>query len=105
MKRATVMLMLALYAAPGLAEADGGAVVFARWCAACHGDTPAAPGRLKLAWSRGVELSILTARPDLSAATVRRVVRQGQAEMPAFRKTEISDLELALLVRFLTDER
>ena len=97
-----------LSALPLVADATDtapGAAVFARWCVHCHGEQAAAPGRLKLAWTRGVERSVLARRDDLDAAGIRRVVRRGQLEMPGFRPTEISDTELEAVIAWLTRPR
>ncbi len=104
MKAPGVLLAL-LLATPCAAPAADGAALFERWCEACHGDDASAPGRLKLAWTRGVDRASLAGRRDLDAAYVRQVVRRGQAEMPGFRKTEISDAELDALAGWLGRSR
>ena len=95
-------VMLALMIATAGADENEGKAVFQRWCVHCHGDQPSAPGRLRLVWNRGEEFSRLAQRHDLDAATIARVVRHGQLEMPALRKTELCDIELATLIQYLT---
>ena len=46
--------------------------------------------------------AILNQRTDLSADYVSQVVRHGVSFMPSFRKTEISNTELAQLGAYLT---
>lgn len=84
------------------AAAGDGEQVFERWCVHCHGPQPAAPGRLQIERIRGEQYSLLTERSDLTPEYVIAIVRRGLAEMPSFRKTEISDSDLAVLVEFLT---
>jgi mono/diheme cytochrome c family protein len=45
--------------------------------------------------------AILDKRPGLPAALVEHTVRHGMSFMPPFRKTEISDAELASLATYL----
>lgn len=103
--RAIVLAALALVPAVTPAEDNRGAAVFQQWCAHCHDTAPAAPGRLRLAWTRGKDKSILADRTDLDPAYIRKVVRRGQAEMPSFRRTEISKSDLQALVLWLTRDR
>jgi len=44
---------------------------------------------------------VLTQRPDLTAEFVAVIVRTGISVMPPFRKTEISDAELADLGEYI----
>jgi mono/diheme cytochrome c family protein len=86
------------------AEPAPGAAVFARWCAHCLGVGPGNPGTQRLGWNQGPERALLEARTDLSADYVRRVVRNGLAEMPSFRITEIPAGELDALAAHLAKE-
>ena len=81
--------------------AETGQRVFANWCAPCHMDSPFAPGTIQLRQTRGPENAIIEQRTDLTEDLVRIFVRQGFAGMPKFRRTEISDRELDLLVEYL----
>jgi (+)-pinoresinol hydroxylase len=96
-----VGVALLLIASAAASDDKDGKAVFQRWCGHCHGDQPGAPGRLRLGWNRGEEFARLEQRRDLDAATIARVVRLGQLEMPAFRKTEVSDADLAALIAYL----
>ena len=88
----------------GADEARGKAV-YEHWCAHCHDEKPNAPGRLKLEWTRGLKNSVLTDRVDIAPEYITVVVRRGKAEMPSFRKTEISDADLASIVAYLRRKR
>lgn len=78
-----------------------GAQVYARWCADCH-STPTGPGSMALERRlQGRVPAVLDQRTDLNPAYVAAVVRRGISFMPSFRKTEISDAELARMVDYL----
>ncbi|MFT4585904.1 MAG: mono/diheme cytochrome c family protein [Gammaproteobacteria bacterium] len=96
-----VFFTLVLCADNSWADSAPGEAVFRQQCTHCHGAQASAPGRLKLEWTRGIENSVLSERLDLNADSIRRIVRRGQAAMPSFRKTEISDIELDALVGYL----
>jgi len=91
---------------PSVAVADiqAGAVVYRQWCTDCHG-----PGRLPGTSAlqrkyQGAIPAALEQRRDIPDALIRSVVRSGMSFMPYFRKTEISDRELALLSAYLTSD-
>jgi mono/diheme cytochrome c family protein len=91
---------------PSVAVADiqAGAVVYRQWCADCHG-----PGRLPGTSAlqrkyQGAIPAALEQRRDMPDALIRSVVRSGMSFMPSFRKTEITDRELALLSAYLTSD-
>ena len=54
---------------------------------------------------KGLVPAVLEQRPDLPAALVTFAVRNGVSFMPSFRKTEISDGELAQLGAYLSASR
>ena len=85
-----------------VAEVTTGEKVFKQWCIHCHGEDNSGPGTLRLLWDKGKEKSLLTGRDDLGSEYIRVVVRRGLDEMPSFRITEISDVELNALVEFLS---
>lgn len=79
--------------------------VFDRWCVQCHGDGPRYPGTASLAARYGKDLpAALENRQDLTPETVALFVRRGVSIMPPFRKTEISDEELAALGAYLAHQ-
>jgi mono/diheme cytochrome c family protein len=84
-----------------LGDVQTGAVVFRQWCADCHG-----PGRLPGTSAlqrkyQGAIPAALEQRRDMTDALIRSVVRGGMSFMPSFRKTEITDRELASLSTYL----
>jgi mono/diheme cytochrome c family protein len=92
--------------------ADGslelGRQVFERNCLACHGPGigyapfPELPGTGALrAKYEGKLPALLTERKDLTPEFVTYFVRHGVSVMPPYRKTEISDAELAALGAYL----
>jgi (+)-pinoresinol hydroxylase len=98
----SVLSNLAARAAEPPADAPG-AAVYRRWCVPCHGAGPDKPGTGALQEKyHGKRPAQLEQRSDLSAEFVRQIVRQGVSVMPPFRKTEISDTELAALAAYLS---
>jgi mono/diheme cytochrome c family protein len=84
----------------GAAQADGGKV-YTKWCRDCH-SMPTGSGTMALQRRYGGNPSaFLEQRGDLNADYVRQVVRHGISFMPSFRKTEISDAEVANLAAYL----
>jgi mono/diheme cytochrome c family protein len=102
------LLALAGYAAsaangtitPQLAE---GKVVYDKWCTPCHGEAPRLAGTLALQTKyEGKIPAVLEWRTDMTPETVSYFVRNGVAWMAPFRKTEISDAELAAIGAYLS---
>jgi (+)-pinoresinol hydroxylase len=87
--------------------AERGAAVFNNWCDACHRNADQnAPGTRSLDIKyRGELPGALEARTDLTPALVEFFVRNGVATMPFFRKTEISDEDLAALAVYLSKQQ
>jgi len=82
---------------------ERGEEVFDTWCAACHDDTRRTAGTIALAAKyQGVLPALLEERTDLTPEIVALWVRNGISIMPFFRKTEISDAQLADLGAYLT---
>lgn len=87
-----------------VADIQAGAVVYRQWCADCHG-----PGRLPGTSAlqrkyKGAIPADLEERREIPDALIRLVVRSGMSFMPSFRKTEITDRELAALSAYLTSD-
>jgi mono/diheme cytochrome c family protein len=79
-----------------------GKQVYERWCAACHSNGVRSPGTIALAAKYGKDMpAALELRRDLTPELVAVFVRNGVSIMPSFRKTEISDAELAALGAYL----
>ena len=83
-------------------ELERGEQVYVQWCAICHRDGPGMAGTaiLKMRY-KGKLPALLEERTDLTAATIESFVRQGAGAMPYFRKTEISDKDLAALTSYM----
>jgi len=85
--------------AAGLVE---GKLHYAQWCAPCHAQEPGLAGTLALQTKyKGERPAALEDRTDLTPEIVAYFVRNGVAWMPPFRKTEISDAELAAIGAYL----
>lgn len=107
---------LILFAGQGVSHAQDGAQVekgretFTNWCAPCHGTGKGIeyqalkPGTLALQRKyRGTVPAALEDRSDLPFAVLKVFVRQGVWSMPGFRKTEISDDEIAAIASYLAE--
>lgn len=80
---------------------SAGGKIFDKWCGDCH-STAEGPGSLALQRKyQGSLPAVLEQRRDLRSDYVKLVVRHGISFMPSFRKTEISDANLALLAGYL----
>jgi mono/diheme cytochrome c family protein len=88
------------------ADPAKGKQVFDRWCTQCHGRGPGHPGTQSLAIKyRGSTPEALEDRTDLTPRLTALYVREGIQLMPFFRKTEISDRELADLAAYLAKDK
>ncbi len=58
--------------------------------------------RAHAAAAHGVKTPVLEERQDLTQKTIETAVRKGVDIMPRFRKTEITDADLAAIVAYLT---
>jgi mono/diheme cytochrome c family protein len=110
MARITLALLLLTAARTANAQsrsaADTGRELYQYWCASCHGRGSGNPGTIALqAKYGGKSPALLDDRTDLTAATVRSFVRRGVSIMPFFRKTEVSDADLAAIAAYLTRPR
>lgn len=104
--------VLAVVAAAGLAcdallgqefgVESRGREVFEYWCAPCHAPGPRHPGTQALdVLYKGAKPGALEERTDLTPEITSAFVRTGVSVMPPFRKTEISDADLAALAAYL----
>jgi mono/diheme cytochrome c family protein len=100
---ATASLAQALtLAIPPVVAGPSGEAVFQHWCAPCHAAGPGHPGTESLQRKYEGKLpATLLDRSDLAPETVATFVRQGVLMMAPFRKTEITDAELAALAAFV----
>jgi mono/diheme cytochrome c family protein len=84
-------------------QLERGEEVFGYWCATCHGPGPGMPGTQALQAKYSGNLpAVLTQRTDLTAELIAFYVRNGISVMPFFRKTEISDDDLAAIAAYVT---
>lgn len=113
MKRIGTLLMAAIVCWPGAATADPvgeagaaqGKAVFDKWCAMCHSVGDRMPGTASLqAKYAGSIPAALEERKGMNPDFIRFFVRNGVLIMPAFRKTEVSDRDLAALSAYLSHE-
>ena len=82
-------------------ERAAGGRIYDKWCRDCH--TAGGPGSRALQRKyQGALPADLEQRDNLPPEFVKLVVRRGMSFMPTFRKTEISDAELALVAAYLT---
>jgi mono/diheme cytochrome c family protein len=84
-----------------LAQKGLGKATYDRRCASCHAAGKEHPGTAMIGYKRGLQSAVLTDRSDLRAEYVKKIVRGGLLEMPPFRPTEISDVELAAVAQYL----
>jgi mono/diheme cytochrome c family protein len=93
---------LAQAAEPAKPAAPSGQAVYEHWCVPCHAPGPGHPGTQSLELKYGGKVpAVLLERKDLSPQAVATFVRQGILLMAPFRKTEISDAELAALTAYV----
>ncbi len=79
-----------------------GQPVYEHWCAPCHAPGPGHPGTQSLQFKyAGKTPAVLLERTDLSPQVVSVFVRQGVLLMAPFRKTEITDAQLAALASYV----
>ena len=102
-------LPLMLSAAEPVADAAAGKQVFQLRCAPCHGAGRGGdPGREMLPGTdalrikyKGALPALLEQRSDLPEPVLRVYLRHGSWSMPAFRKTELSDVDIANIAAYL----
>lgn len=98
------LLLIALLAATSIAQAaePSGQAVYEHWCAPCHAPGPGHPGTQSLQVKYGGKTpAVLLERTDLPPQAVATFVRQGVLLMAPFRKTEVSDADLAALSAYV----
>jgi len=103
-------LIAAQFAASALAgtvlaaePAPSGEAVYQHWCAPCHAPGAGHPGTQSLQVKYGGKTpAVLLERTDLSPQAVATFVRTGVLSMPPFRKTEVTDAELAALAAYVS---
>ncbi len=99
------LMPAAAFAAAAPAQQTAGRVVYEHLCAPCHAPGISHPGThaLMVKYPGGRRASgDITEWTDLPASYVTFMVRHGMSVMPPFRKTEITDAELAALAAYLS---
>ena len=92
--------------AQGMADKTQGQNVYNYWCTPCHAPGPGHPGTqsLQVKYGNSGIPAVLEQREDLSPEFVQTIVRKGIMSMAPFRKTEISDNELAAIAAYLSQK-
>jgi (+)-pinoresinol hydroxylase len=81
-------------------QPNRGREVYQKWCTPCHGTGLGRPGTSAAA-AHGFKPAVLEQRTDLTPEMIATAVRNGLNCMPRFRKTEISNADLAAITAFL----
>jgi mono/diheme cytochrome c family protein len=98
-----ILLMAALASGSAQAANPDGKAIYEHWCAPCHAPGPGHPGTQSLQFKyQGKLPPVLLDRTDLTPQAVSVFVRQGVLLMAPFRKTEITDAQLAALATYVT---
>ncbi len=106
MKHKLLMVLLLVTGGVQAQDKGNGEAVYGLCCAPCHAEGARKhPGTAALeVLYKGDKPAVLTERTDLTPELVSFYVRNGVSIMPFFRKTEISDKDLADLAAFLVKE-
>jgi len=86
--------------APLSTQQQQGQALFRSTCAYCHSEK--VWGTLAIERRRGSSDALLEKRTDLVPEFVKSVVRNGLGSMPAYRRTELTDADVAAIVTYLT---
>jgi len=99
-----VVTLLLLITGPASAadqsQLDRGREVYQKWCMPCHGTGLGKPATSAAA-AHGVNPAVLEQRTDLTPKMIETSVRNGLYFMPRFRKTEVSNADLAAITAYL----
>jgi mono/diheme cytochrome c family protein len=87
-------------AAATTAQLATGKALFDVRCGICHAS--GGTGAFMLGRRLGAERALLAERSDLTAELVSHAVRRGINSMPVFTRVELTDVELAQVVGYLT---
>ena len=101
-------MLLASAAIAGVPTPEAGRKLFERTCAPCHGQGPGDDGAKLLPGTAALDAkykgdipAALERRQDLTPDVIRYFVRNGSGAMPMFRKTELTDPEIAAIAAYL----
>ena len=81
-------------------QVEQGREVYQKWCTPCHGSGLGKPGTSAAA-AHGMKPAVLEQRTDLTPQMIATAVRKGVYFMPRFRKTEVSNADLAAIIAYL----
>lgn len=81
-----------------------GQALFEQWCSHCHAPGPGRPGTYMLGLRLGPEMAVLEDR-FVPPEFLTYIVRNGFRSMPSYRKTELSDADVASIGLYLSRER
>lgn len=103
-----IFIVLPMFALPAFAQyappTAAGKTIYNKWCTPCHAPDIEGhyPGTVALQVKyKGKVPAALEERTDLTPEIITTYVRHGVSIMPMFRKTEISDDELQVLIDYL----
>lgn len=107
MKALLTAAAIALVPASAALAADpvNGEAKFNLWCVACHGAGPGHPGTQALQKAYADDPSMpaeIALRTDLDADIIEHFIRNGTSIMPFFRKTELSDSDIADIAAYIS---
>ena len=95
-----VLALAGTASAADATQSEQGRAVYQKWCTPCHG-TGLGKAGTSAAAAHGIQPAVLEQRQNLTPQMIETAVRKGANFMPRFRKTEISDLDLADIVAYL----
>lgn len=96
-------MLIGMICAPAFSQDDehAGKEVYDLWCGICHEPGEGFAGTQMLTLTRAEGLSVIKDNDTLVGPYIELVVRKGLGMMPVFRKTEITDEQLAALIEYL----
>lgn len=104
----TLLSVIVMIAVPVFAQYSpptaAGKLIYDKWCVPCHSSDTSGnyPGTVALQVKyKGKVPAALEERTDLTREMITTYVRHGVSIMPPFRKTEISDQELQVMIDYL----
>jgi mono/diheme cytochrome c family protein len=105
---AVALLVACAAAGAQMTAVERGQAKFALSCAPCHGAGAGDDGRAMLPGTEALQIKyrgalppVLEQRTDLTAQALTVFVRRGTWSMPPFRKTELTDTEIADIAAYL----
>jgi len=102
-----ISVLYCVTGSPGFAQdqvLERGQRVYQRECVVCHSPGNRSYDALKAMYKDSVYIPV-EQRADFDPEEVKKIVRNFGPRMPAFRPTEVTDLELEALARYLSRNR